>query len=106
MITTLNVQHIESRADAVQADHKAQPSTKPFPTRFSVWRTRSSSSTSPPRHSRERLSEGKVYMEGRAAVAAENFFKDTHLTALRELALRFVAEHVDKRLQTPGRSGH
>jgi two-component system sensor histidine kinase KdpD len=38
-------------------------------------------------------------MEGRAAAAAENFFKDTHLTALRELALRFVAEHVDKRLR-------
>jgi two-component system, OmpR family, sensor histidine kinase KdpD len=48
---------------------------------------------------RERLSEGKVYMDGRAAAAAENFFKDTHLTALRELALRFVAEHVDKRLR-------
>jgi two-component system sensor histidine kinase KdpD len=40
-----------------------------------------------------------VYIEGRAAGAAENFFKDTHLTALRELALRFVAEHVDKRLR-------
>jgi two-component system sensor histidine kinase KdpD len=38
-------------------------------------------------------------MDGRAAAAAENFFKDTHLTALRELALRFVAEHVDKRLR-------
>ena len=48
---------------------------------------------------RERLSEGKVYLDGRAAAAAENFFKDTHLTALRELALRFVAEHVDKRLR-------
>jgi len=46
-----------------------------------------------------RLAEGKVYMGDRAAEAAENFFKDTHLTALRELALRFVAERVDKRLR-------
>jgi len=48
---------------------------------------------------RERLQEGKVYLGDRAAAAAEGFFKDTHLTALRELALRFVAEHVDKRLR-------
>jgi two-component system, OmpR family, sensor histidine kinase KdpD len=48
---------------------------------------------------RERLRDGKVYLEGRAEGAAENFFKDTHLTALRELALRFVAEHVEKRLR-------
>src|ERR1017187_9267792 len=33
------------------------------------------------------------------SAAAENFFKDTHLTALRELALRFVAEQVDNRLR-------
>jgi len=53
----------------------------------------------PPAARWARLNEGKVYMEGRAAAAAESFFKDTHLTALRELALRFVAEHVDKRLR-------
>ena len=47
----------------------------------------------------ERLSEGKVYLGDRAAAAAENFFKDAHITALRELALRFTAERMDKRLR-------
>jgi two-component system sensor histidine kinase KdpD len=46
-------------------------------------------------------------MDGRAeAAAAESFFKDTHLTALRELALRFVAEQVDKRLRELRSVGH
>lgn len=43
-----------------------------------------------------RLNEGKVYVaEGANRRAAENFFKKTNLIALRELALRRTAEHVD-----------
>ena len=40
-----------------------------------------------------------MYLGDRAATAAENFFKETHITALRELALRFTAERMDKRLR-------
>ena len=98
VFTTLNVQHIESRADAVRqitgaTVHETVPDSV-FGMADQIELVDLTLEAL-----RERLSEGKVYLEGRAAVAAENFFKDTHLTALRELALRFVAEHVDKRLR-------
>ncbi len=96
--TTLNVQHVESRADAVRQI-----------TGITVRETVPDSAIEladeielvdlTPERLRERLAEGKVYLADRAANAAENFFKDTNLTALRELALRFVAERVDKQLR-------
>jgi len=96
--TTLNVQHIESRADAVrQITGATVHETVPDSVFGLADQIELVDLT--PEALRERLSEGKVYLEGRAAAAAENIFKDTHLTALRELALRFVAEHVDKRLR-------
>jgi two-component system sensor histidine kinase KdpD len=98
VFTTLNVQHIESRADAVrQITGATVHETVPDSVFGLADQIELVDIT--PEALRERLSEGKVYMQGRAAAAAENFFKDTHLTALRELALRFVAEHVDKRLR-------
>src|SRR5580704_2085760 len=96
--STLNVQHIESRADAVrQITGATVHETVPDSVFGLADQIELVDIT--PEALRERLVEGKVYMDGRAAAAAENFFKDTHLTALRELALRFVAEHVDKRLR-------
>ncbi|HZZ19707.1 MAG TPA: sensor histidine kinase KdpD [Opitutaceae bacterium] len=96
--TTLNVQHIESRSDAVRQITGA-PVHETVPDSIFGLADQIELVDITPEALRERLSEGKVYLEGRAAAAAENFFKDTHLTALRELALRFVAEHVDKRLR-------
>jgi two-component system sensor histidine kinase KdpD len=96
--TTLNVQHIESRADAVRQITGA-PVHETVPDSVFNLADEIELVDITPEALRERLREGKVYMEGRAAAAAENFFKDTHLTALRELALRFVAENVDKRLR-------
>ena len=96
--TTLNVQHIESRADAVRqitgaTVHETVPDSV-FELADQIELVDLT-----PEALRERLQEGKVYLPDRAAAAAEGFFKDTHLTALRELALRFVAERVDKRLR-------
>jgi len=98
IFTTLNVQHVESRADAVRqitgvSVHETVPdSVLELANEIELVDLT-------PEALRERLVEGKVYLGDRAAAAAENFFKDTHLTALRELALRFVAERVDKRLR-------
>lgn len=52
----------------------------------------------------ERLAEGKVYLGDRAETAAQNFFREGNLTALRELALRFTAEQVDRDLEDIRRS--
>jgi two-component system sensor histidine kinase KdpD len=46
----------------------------------------------------QRLSEGKVYSPERSREAIENFFREGNITALREMALRIVADRVDKQL--------
>jgi two-component system, OmpR family, sensor histidine kinase KdpD len=51
----------------------------------------------------ERLQAGKVYPDDRIKSALENFFKIENLSALREVALRQVAEEVEaKRLPAEG----
>src|ERR1035437_5195175 len=57
----------------------------------------------------ERLLAGKVYPQARIEPALNNFFKLENLSALREVALRQVAEEVEaKRLpaETAGRTNH
>ncbi len=98
VFTTLNVQHLESRADAVRQITGA-PVQETVPDSIIELADEIELIDLTPEALRERLAEGKVYLAERAATAAENFFKDTNLTALRELALRFVAERVDKRLR-------
>src|SRR5665213_3093589 len=44
----------------------------------------------------KRLREGKVYVKAQAERALSHFFSPGNLTALRELALRKVAHHVDR----------
>ncbi|WP_161485982.1 universal stress protein [Desulfotomaculum copahuensis] len=46
-----------------------------------------------------RLEEGKVYPPGKAEQAMANFFQPANLTALRELALRRVAGHLDRQVE-------
>ena len=45
---------------------------------------------------RQRLSEGKIYRQDKIQAALANFFTDENLTTLRELALREVANSVDR----------
>src|SRR5207237_4951684 len=44
----------------------------------------------------ERLKQGKIYAAEKIPWALENFFKDQNLATLRELALREVAESLDR----------
>ncbi len=48
---------------------------------------------------RERLAAGKIYPEPQAMRALENFFRESNLTALRELALQRTAEGVEAVLE-------
>lgn len=97
VFTTCNVQHIESRADTVRQITGAE-----------IRETVSDSVLDaaeielidlPPAELLQRLEEGKVYLPERAAAAARNFFRESNLTALRELALRLVADHVGEETQ-------
>lgn len=49
----------------------------------------------PPTELRARLREGKIYRAENATRALEGFFKEGNLAALREIALRRTAAHVD-----------
>lgn len=95
--TTLNVQHIESRSETVaQITGILVRETLPdeiFESADEVELVDLS-----PDGLLERLSEGKVYTSERSKEAIENFFRKGNITALREMALRIVAERVDKQL--------
>ena len=97
VFTTCNVQHIDSRADTVRQITGAEiRETVPD----SVLDTAEIELIDlPPAELLQRLQEGKVYVPERAAAAAKNFFREANLTALRELALRLVADHVGEETQ-------
>ena len=98
VFTTLNIQHVESRADAVRQItgapvHETVPdSLLDLADELELLDLTSEALL-------ERLREGKVYLGERAAAAQAGFFKDSHLNALRELALRYTAERVERQLR-------
>ncbi|HEY0864365.1 MAG TPA: sensor histidine kinase KdpD [Lacunisphaera sp.] len=96
--TTLNIQHVESRADAVrEITGAAQLETVPDSVLDLAAELELVDLT--PETLLERLRDGKVYLGERAVAAQGGFFKDSHLSALRELALRYTAERVDRQLR-------
>lgn len=92
--STLNVQHWESLKDVV-AQVTGVTVRETVPDTF-LERTHDIELVDlSPDDLLKRLKDGKVYLGEQAERAAENFFKPANLVALRELALRHVAEHVD-----------
>ena len=96
--TTVNVQHIESRGDLVQQITGVRVFER-VPDSIIDQAQQIELVDISAQNLLQRLKEGKVYDGERAARAEENFFKETHLLALRELALRYTAERVDQDLQ-------
>jgi two-component system sensor histidine kinase KdpD len=92
--TTLNVQHVESLNDLVnQVTGVVVRETVPDQVLDEADEVEFVDL--PPEELLERLAEGKVYLPEQAARAAHEFFRRGNLIALRELALRRTAEHVD-----------
>lgn len=96
--TTLNVQHIESQVDIVRQISGIAVQEK-VPDSLLDRADEIQLIDLGVEKLLERLKEGRVYMGERAGQALEHFFKESTLTALRELALRFTAEHVDRDLE-------
>ncbi|MCE9611106.1 MAG: sensor histidine kinase KdpD [Chthoniobacter sp.] len=96
--TTLNVQHVESRTDAVR-QFTGVIVRETVPDSMLDVADEIELVDLTPERLRQRLSEGKVYLGDRAVAAGENFFREGNLTALREMALRLTAEHVDRSLR-------
>src|SRR5258705_2233778 len=96
--TTLNVQHVGSRSDTVRQITGA-PVSETVPDSVLDLADEIVLVALTPDQLRTRLAEGKIYLGERAEWAAKNFFRESNLTALREMALRVVAEHVDRDLR-------
>jgi len=95
--TTVNVQHLESRSEIVaQITGIIVRETLPDDVFESADDIEVVDLT--PDELLQRLSEGKVYTPERSAEAIQNFFRKGNITALREMALRIVADRVDKQL--------
>ena len=95
--TTLNVQHLESRSETVtQITGITVRETLPDEIFESADEVELIDLT--PEELLQRLAEGKVYTPENSRSAIENFFRRGNITALREMALRIVADRVDKQL--------
>src|SRR4051812_1537728 len=98
VISTVNIQHIESLNDVVQQITGApQRETIPDSVLRSADQVELIDLT--PQSLRDRLSQGLVYPAGRVDAALSNYFRLGNLTALRELALLWLADEVDTALR-------
>jgi two-component system sensor histidine kinase KdpD len=96
--TTLNVQHLESRADTV-AQITGSIVRETVPDSILELADEVELIDIPADELLKRLAEGKVYPPERSKQAIENFFRKGNLTALREMSLRITAERVDRQLR-------
>lgn len=99
VLTTLNVQHLESLSDVVsQITGVRVQETVPdsiFDDADEVKLV-----DVPPDTLLERLRQGRVYSSEVTQTAVEEFFRKGNLTALRELALRRTAQWVDRQMRS------
>ena len=97
VISTVNVQHLESLNDVVaQITGIEQKETVPDAVVRSADQIELVDIT--PEALRRRLSHGNVYRPDRIDAALSNYFRRGNLTALRELALLWLADQVDAAL--------
>jgi two-component system sensor histidine kinase KdpD len=97
VITAVNIQHLESIADAVE-----QITGVPIRERVPDWVLRKADQIelvdSSPEQLRRRMLHGNIYPPEKVPKALNNFFREDNLMALRELALRFLADETEEEL--------
>ncbi len=96
--TTLNVQHLESRAGTV-SEITGAPVRETVPDSILDLAKEIELVDISLQELLKRLAEGKVYAAEGSKQAVHHFFRQSNLTALREMALRVTAEHVDRQLR-------
>lgn len=92
--TTVNVQHLESLNDLI-AQTSGIRQRETIPDRIFDEADQVELIDLPPEDLLARLKAGKIYIADEAATAIERFFRTSNLLALRELALRRVADRVE-----------
>jgi two-component system sensor histidine kinase KdpD len=105
VITTVNIQHLESIADAVEQITGVQVRE-----RVPDWVLRKADQIelvdSSPEQLRRRMLHGNIYPPEKVPKALTNFFREDNLMALRELALRFLADETEEELLEHLKSRH
>jgi two-component system sensor histidine kinase KdpD len=98
VISTVNVQHLESLNDVVQAiTGVPQAETVPDSVVRAAEQVELVDMT--PQALQRRLAHGNVYSADKVDAALSNYFRPGNLTALRELALLWLADSVEEGLQ-------
>ncbi len=97
VISTVNIQHLQSLADEVELI-----TGTPVRERVPDWVVRKADQIelvdSSPEALRRRMIHGNIYPPEKVEQALTHFFRTQNLTALRELALRFLADETDEEL--------
>ena len=96
VITTMNVQHLESLYDVVEKTVRVKVRER-LPDSVLAEADQIVNVDLTPEDLQERLREGKVYPAERISTAFDNFFKTPNLENLRELTLREMAAQIDLR---------
>ena len=96
--TAMNVQHVESLNDVV-AKITGVVVRETVPDSIFEHTDEVELIDLPPDDLLHRLRDGKIYIPDQAREAAHNFFRKGNLIALRELALRVTAQHVDAEMR-------
>src|SRR5579884_2359286 len=97
VVGTVNVQHLESLADIVETVTGVKVRER-IPDKVIDDADEVEIVDMSPQALRQRIKHGNVYPPERAERALNGFFREGNLTALRELALRRVAQEVDEKL--------
>jgi two-component system, OmpR family, sensor histidine kinase KdpD len=95
VIGALNVQHLESLNDVVERNTGVAV-RETVPDSFLKEADQVVNLDLAVEDLQDRMKAGKIYAADKVPRAIENFFKDTNLATLRELALREVAESLDR----------
>ncbi|MBP2002407.1 two-component system sensor histidine kinase KdpD [Paenibacillus shirakamiensis] len=103
VISTMNVQHLESLNDAVEQITGIRV-RETVPDRVLKWADEVQLIDVSPESLQQRMREGKIYANSKIQQALNHFFKMGNLIALRELALREIADDVDERLESQERN--
>ncbi|MGA8142018.1 MAG: histidine kinase [Desulfobaccales bacterium] len=99
VISTVNIQHLESLYDLVET-HIGVKVHERIPDTVLAEADEIINVDISPEDLLRRLREGKIYPPERVSVALENFFTRVHLDQLRELTLRELASQIDLKRRT------
>ncbi|MEW2452461.1 sensor histidine kinase KdpD [Streptomyces parvulus] len=98
VISTVNIQHLESLGDVVESiTGVRQRETVPDEVVRRADQTELVDMS--PQALRRRMAHGNIYQPDKVDAALSNYFRPGNLTALRELALLWVADRADEYLQ-------